>query len=311
MMRRKLIIDVDTGSDDALAIMLALQQPDVDVLAITCVFGNSNIDNVCKNTLRVLDLCCKSDIPVYRGVEKSILTQSEHQFHYGRDGMGDCDWPEPVDTGRIQSEHAVLALLRLVNQYAGEITLVTLGPMTNVALAIRLDPSFGDKLKEVFVMGGNVEGRGNITRSAEFNFFLDPESADVCLRDLNKMITLIPWEPLDRQVCFSWKTYDEFTHLGTPKSVFVGKIFEKSTKLYRANYHGMLPIDLVAMATALDNSVVVKTEDVFAEIELSGRLTRGQVIIDYRRRLNMAPNIRVIREFDIEKLTTLTFNMLM
>ncbi|VDI65702.1 uridine nucleosidase [Mytilus galloprovincialis] len=160
MATMKMIIDVDTGVDDASAIMLALSRPEVEVVAITCVNGNVAIDDVCRNTLRVLKVCNRLDIPVYKGAEKSILGEGERASHYhGNDGLGDAQNHEPVDITMIKMEHAVNALLRLVNENPGEITLVALAPLTNIALALRLDPDFGSKLKEVFIMGGNIEGK--------------------------------------------------------------------------------------------------------------------------------------------------------
>ncbi|KAL8566413.1 hypothetical protein ACOMHN_011991 [Nucella lapillus] len=155
LVKQKLVIDVDTGIDDAHAIMLALSRSEVDVLAITCANGNVGIEDVVDNTLRVLQVCERMEVPVYKGASRSLLGKVS-----GFDNFSGSAWKTPVDRSHLQTEHAANALVRLVNQFPGEITLVALAPLTNVALAVNLDPDFPKKLKDVFIMGGNTEARG-------------------------------------------------------------------------------------------------------------------------------------------------------
>merc|ERR1719419_1408629 len=154
----RLIIDCDVGTDDAQAVMMALVQPHVDLVAVTTVFGNAPLDNTCINTLRVLKACGRLDIPVYRGAANSLTGRAGvgDGFH-GKDGLGDVFLPEvdPVDEGAIEREHAASALARLAAENPGEYTLVATGPLTNLALALHLDPKFGENLKDCFIMGGN------------------------------------------------------------------------------------------------------------------------------------------------------------
>lgn len=158
-MAEKYIIDVDTGVDDAQAIMLALSRPEVEVVAITCVAGNVNVDQVCLNTLKVLTVCGRLDVKVYKGSNKPLVHEGfEATYFHGLDGLGDAKLDIAVSLDQIQKEHAVTAMLRLVNEYPGEITLVALAPLTNIAIALKQDANFGKKLKKVTLMGGNTQG---------------------------------------------------------------------------------------------------------------------------------------------------------
>ncbi|RXN28025.1 inosine-uridine preferring nucleoside hydrolase-like protein [Labeo rohita] len=155
---KKLLVDVDCGVDDAQAIMMALAAPGVQILGITCVQGNTSVDNVCKNVLRVLKVCNHPEIPVFRGATKSLLGQtiSAGDFH-GKDGLGDAPHPDAPGLDLVQKEGAVSAMIRIVNENPGEVSLVATAPLTNVALAVKLDPTFPQKLKGLYLMGGNTD----------------------------------------------------------------------------------------------------------------------------------------------------------
>ncbi|WAR30402.1 URH2-like protein [Mya arenaria] len=172
--QRKLLIDTDAGVDDAQAILMALKSPDVDVIGITCVAGNVDAMQVGKNVLRVLQVVNRLDVSV--------------DYYHGSDGLGDVPDPEAPDKSLIQSEHAVNALIRLSKKYKGELSLVCLAPLTNIAMGLRLDPGLGPRLKH---------WKGNITVAAEFNFYFDPEAAYVVLNQLKAPITIVTWETCD------------------------------------------------------------------------------------------------------------------
>ncbi|XP_076108857.1 nucleoside hydrolase-like [Mytilus galloprovincialis] len=305
MATMKMIIDVDTGVDDASAIMLALSRPEVEVVAITCVNGNVAIDDVCRNTLRVLKVCNRLDIPVYKGAEKSILGEGERASHYhGNDGLGDAQNHEPVDITMIKTEHAVNALLQLVNENPGEITLVALAPLTNIALALRLDPDFGSKLKEVFIMGGNIEGKGGDRLGAEFNFFADPEAAYVTLQELHCQTTIVSWE-LCKSVGagVSWDWYNQWVEVDTNKARFFKNICrmtaERNRNIIKTEDFSLC--DLLAMALAIDNNIITEYLHVWSTVELGGVHTRGQLISDWRNKTKNPPNVRIVKKFSIEK----------
>ncbi|XP_013384576.1 uncharacterized protein LOC106154681 [Lingula anatina] len=302
MAKRKLIIDVDTGVDDAQAIMMALACPDVDVLAITCVNGNTMLDQVYINTLRVLKTCDRMDIPVYKGTYKSLIghdLSSEGQRYHGSDGLGDCPEAEPPYPNLIQTEHASIALLKLVNKYPGEITLVTLAPLTNIAVALRLEHNFTKKLKELFIMGGNIEGVGNVTTSAEFNFCTDPEAANVVLNEVSCPTYLVGWEVCLRHAQ-NWDWYEKVIERETKKAKFVESIMrstrERNKNVIKRPFHSC---DSLAMAVALRPDKIEESALHYCTVECRGELTRGQMVIDHRGLLKKDKKIKVVTKFDV------------
>lgn len=174
-MSRKVILDVDTGIDDALALLLALRSPELDLVGVTCVAGNVTLDKVIRNTRAVLDLA-GADVPTFAGARKPLLAplKTASLFH-GENGLGDVDVPS--STRRAEREDAVSFLVRRVREEPGEITLVAVGPLTNVALAVLRDREFAISLRSLIIMGGAVHHSGNVNGIAEANFANDPEAA--------------------------------------------------------------------------------------------------------------------------------------
>lgn len=303
MTKKKLIIDCDTGIDDAQAILIALSQ-DVEVLAITCVAGNVTVENVCVNVLKVLEVCERTDIPVYKGATCSMLGELTPASHFhGHDGLGDAEGIPYPDMSLLKSEHAVNALIRLVNEYPGEITLVAMGPLTNIALACRLDPSICSKLKDLVIMGGNIEAKGNMFVSAEFNFHADVEAAYVVLNEVTSPISLVTWE-----VClnhaFALDFCDVYNSQGTRKSHFAKKISRKSIEFYKKELAGMgigyTNCDCLAMVVAVQPDIVSKETSVYASVERHGHLTLGQMVVDWRGHLGKKHNVMIVQEVDME-----------
>jgi pyrimidine-specific ribonucleoside hydrolase len=182
--RRPVILDVDTGVDDACALLLAALHPDVDLRAVTCVGGNTGVDEVVSNTLKVLDICGRADIPVARGAARPLLEPLRDARHvHGEDGMADLGWPSP--DSHPDPRHAVELLRDLLSQAASgapadRITLVPMAPLTNIALMLRTYPEAAAGLREIVLMGGSGHV-GNATASAEFNVWHDPEAAAIVL----------------------------------------------------------------------------------------------------------------------------------
>ncbi|XP_052811196.1 inosine-uridine preferring nucleoside hydrolase-like isoform X2 [Mya arenaria] len=302
-MKRKLIIDVDTGVDDAQAIMLALSQPEIDVLAITCVSGNVHLDLVCTNTLKVLAACGRLDIPVYRGADRALVGGNFRSTHcHGDDGLGDAETQVDISGFQIQKEHAVDTILRLVNQYPGEITLVTLAPLTNIALALRMDPSLGQKLAAVTIMGGNSQGRGNITLCGEFNFAVDPDAAYTVLHELNVPPTVVPWDAnLCETTCYPWDWFDRWIETDTPKGHFMKAFVQTPAQRERETMPFYRSCDLNAMATVIDPEVIAQKQEVFVTVELAGNYTRGMMVVDWNGRLGKSPNIVLAAALDTQR----------
>ena len=185
-----MIIDCDPGIDDALAIILALKHPEIQVDALTTVAGNTGIDNTTRNALKTLKLCDREDIPVYRGCAESLegVVPRAATVH-GNDGLG--GYAHLIEeTSEEQEEHAVDFLIRYARENSGEFTLFVVGPCTNIAQAVRKDPEFVDHVKEVIIMGGG-KGVGNATPVAEFNFWADALAAKEVFEAGFKDITMV------------------------------------------------------------------------------------------------------------------------
>ncbi len=192
---RTFLIDTDTASDDAVALIMALRAPDVRVAAITVVAGNVDVQQATRNALYTAELCGVK-VPVYSGAARPLLRpyQNATWFH-GRDGLGDHNYPAPRQSA--QAKHAVDAIIETVEANPG-IVLVTLGPLTNVALAISRKPEIAAKVSRCVVMGGAPCCEGNVTPAAEYNVWVDPEAASIVMRSR-------PTSGTDRMASLSWR----------------------------------------------------------------------------------------------------------
>jgi len=305
--RKKLIIDSDTGIDDAMAILMALEahkRDEVEVLAITAVAGNTTEKDAERNILRVLDVAGCGDIPVHGGAEEALVVPYPPGPHYhGLDGFNDVKFPTTPDMSRIKKELAWEAISRLSKQFPKEITLVAVGPLTNVALAMKADPGLPDRLGEIFIMGGNVEAYGNVTEAAEFNFHADPEAAYTVLRLTRCPTTIAPWELSYKytHVDFTWRT-GVLGKLDTPAAKLVNDCEEAWFRNWCWGDNWIL-CDQLAMIAALNSDSVVASSNHVATVELSGGVTRGMMVLDQRvdtRKGNTRRNITVIEKLDTE-----------
>ncbi len=290
----QLIIDTDAGIDDAQAILLALGQPGVEVAAITTLSGNVHVDKVTKNVLKTLEATGRH-VPVYRGAERPLINDVNYaEDVHGADGLGDCNIPEAQ--GQIEREHAALALTRMAAERPGHYTLVAIGPLTNVALATRLDPSFPRNLAEFVFMGGAYEARGNTSIVAEFNVHNDPEAAAIVLNSFPQA-TMISWE-LTLNCLVPWEKVAALEAKHSPAVEFFNRISAlMASNLRRDRYQGMAMPDALAVAVAIDPAIVLESVRAHVQIELSGALTRGQTVVDWAGR----PQVDVIKQIDLER----------
>ncbi|XP_061162563.1 nucleoside hydrolase-like [Saccostrea echinata] len=316
MEKTKLIIDCDAGIDDAQAIMLAVSRPESEVLAITCVSGNTEVDYICRNVLRVLTVCDRLDIPVYKGCSKALVDHGKNaKFYHGKDGFGDITGLPEIDLNLLQKEHASCAINRIVGEHEGDVTLVAIGPLTNIAVAIRLNPNLGKQLKKCVIMGGNIEGQGNIEdgTAAEFNFHCDPEAAYMILHELSCPLTTFSWEAVLKNT-YSWEWLKDILNIKTPKGVFHNSILRSSLDKHNEwKYPAYNFCDPTVVAIALQEAIVTKSRDVFATVELHGRLSRGQMICDNLNLRNEQPNVKIALEIDtdlMKKMFTSVFKAL-
>ncbi|KAM5157612.1 pyrimidine-specific ribonucleoside hydrolase RihA-like [Mantella aurantiaca] len=311
--KKLLLIDVDCGTDDAQAIMMAIATPDVEILGITCVGGNTELENVCKNVLRVLKMCNRLDIPVYRGAGTAILGQNINaSYFHGKDGLGDVPDSNAPDLQLLQKEHAVDAMKRITSQYPGQISLVATGPLTNLALAVRMDPTIPQKLYSLYIMGGNMESRGNTTACGEFNFLADPEAAYIVLNDYLCTTYIATWEHSCRSK-LSWDWYDHWVNMGTEKSDFIKKIYAHSLQYSRSEKEekaivdgpGFVSCDSYAMAAAIDSSTVTNVIECGVTVELCGKFTRGMMVLDLIDELKKTNKAIIMNGCDMEKFKAL------
>jgi len=283
---RHFLIDTDTASDDAVALVMALRYPDVQVEAITVVAGNVPLEQGLQNALYTVGLCQKQ-VPVYRGLAAPILRPLETaQDTHGQDGMGDIGLL--LSGGIPAPEHAVDAIRETINSYPGEITLVALGPLTNIALALLLDPTLALKVKECIIMGGTAQGVGNINPVAEFNIWVDPEAAKIVFSS-TMPITMVDWYTSTAYATISPDEAKTLRSIGTPLAKFCIDI-----QASHMNDTGFVIADPIAMAIALDRSVATEIKRLFVDIETVSAISRGQTVVDHLGFTKQQPNADVV-----------------
>ncbi|XP_029025802.1 nucleoside hydrolase-like [Betta splendens] len=318
-MKKKLILDVDTGVDDAQGIMVALADPGVEVLGITCSHGNTPLENVLKNTLRVLKACNRLDIPVYRGCKLPILADKLNAGDYhGKDGLGEVPDPDAPGLDLLQKKKAAQAMIDIVNENPGEVTLVAVAPLTNLAVAVQLAPNFPSKLKALYIMGGNIESRGNTTSCGEFNFVADPEAAHIVLNRYTCPTYIASWEFTCRN-SLPWDFCNKLLAQKTEKAAFMKRISKLSmTKAQSQEYqkettegNGFNSCDTYAVAVAINDSLITKSEQVAVTVELQGKYTRGMMVLDYMELLKKTHKAVIIHKIDLEKFKQMLINSLM
>ena len=250
---RDFLIDTDTASDDAVAIVMALSAPDVRVLALTAVAGNVGVEQATRNALLTAEIC-GSDVSVHMGA-RAPLTRALHDAHWfhGRDGLGDHNYPAPKRAH--DCEHAVEAILRLAHENPG-LTLVTLGLLTNVALALARDPALAGRIGRCVVMGGAPCCEGNVTPAAEYNILVDPEAARAVFRS-PLPIEMVGWQVSRGASVLSDAEVAAIEALGTKKARFAIESNSRAREAYhlQTGEVGLSLADPTAMAVALDRSV--------------------------------------------------------
>ncbi|KAI8782437.1 inosine-uridine preferring nucleoside hydrolase isoform X2 [Biomphalaria glabrata] len=290
--RRRVILDMDSSPTAAQAIVLAASRPDIDLMAINCVAGRVSVLNACENALRVLKACGRDDVQVCRGAEKSLLGLC------GRDeNLPGLSWSRKIE-GHVQAEHSVSSLIRSVNENPGEISLICMGPLTNLALALRLDPLVANHLKELYIVGGNVEAQGDISACAEQNFMFDPEAAHIVLQEIRNA-HILPYE-ISQRHCMPFANCVSWLNNGTEISSFLFDCFTSEELSLQAKT-GMVSPEVFAVSMMIDSTIVLEKDQVFATVELKGDYTRGQMVVDKRGFLNKPANVFIVKNMDLGK----------
>ena len=293
---RRLIIDTDTASDDAVAIMMALAHPDVTVDAITMVAGNVALAQASANARFVVELC-GADVPVHDGCDRPWLREpAPADWFHGADGMGDVGYPAPA---RPPAEgHAAVELARRFAAAPGEIELVTIGPLTNVATALALDPAMATNVKRCWIMGGAACTHGNVTAAAEYNVWCDPEAAARVL-DSGMDVVMLGWElscgaaTLDEAEMASLRT------LGPRAEVAMDSNRTALEAVRRLQGQtGLALADPVAMAVVLDASIATERSRHRVDVATGDELTRGMTVVDRLGTSGGEPNAEVVFGID-------------
>jgi len=281
------LIDTDTASDDAVALIMALRSPQVEVLAITTVAGNVDVHQASRNALYSAQLC-DSRVPVFMGAEQPLKRAhvGAGWFH-GSDGLGDHGYGPPRRA--VEKQNAVDAIIETIEARPG-LVMVTLGPLTNIALAVQKKPSIAARVSRCVVMGGAPCCEGNVTPAAEFNIWCDPEAARIVVRS-GLPIELVGWHLCRGDALLSPSDIQEVLDLGTPVAEFAIECNSVAQEaiLKQTGEHGISLPDPVAMAVAIDPSIVTSESAHFVEVETQSERTRGMTGVD---RLNGAKDGR-------------------
>jgi inosine-uridine nucleoside N-ribohydrolase len=307
---RKLILDVDTGTDDAIAIMLAALHPDLELVACTTVNGNVEVQYGTDNTLRVLDYIGHGDIPVHEGLARPLVRQDFPIARKQRDLAGQIHGRtlELPETRRTRtSSRAVEFLIETYRQATEEIVLMPVGPLSNIAAALALEPKLVDRVPEVVIMGGGHEV-GNVTPSAEFNIWGDPEAAAMVFAAGFRKVTLVPLDATHRAL-ISKAHCARLEELGTPAghaaATIIGQRIETHDRIQKMATPGTAPVhDALCVGFLVDPSLLT-TRRLHVAVETDGPLTVGRTVIDTHFRGEGAPNCDVAFDADAERFAAL------
>jgi len=295
MDKTPLLIDTDPGVDDALALLMAFNDPRHEVVGLTIAAGNVGLKHTVANALKLCEVA-GIDAPVFAGCPGPLLHPApDAGYVHGEDGFGDVGY-EPAHRA-AEREHAAQAILRLSHEHAGKLLLVALGPLTNLALALKLDPTLPERIARIVVMGGAVTGHGNITPAAEFNVYFDPEAAHLVFEAFPQ-IDLADWEGTiahgllhDRVV--EWLAAD------SPRARFYERI-SKKTREWSADRRGDYwhSADALAMAYALEPDGATELVDRPVVVELGQGPARGMTIVDWNRQSGRTDRFRILMRYD-------------
>lgn len=300
MPHRKIIIDTDPGQDDAVAILLALASPEeIEVLGITAVAGNVPLALTQKNARIICELAGRPDIPVFAGCERPLnrpLVTAEHV--HGKTGLDGPTLPDP--TMPLQDRHAVEFLIDTLRAHPpGTVTLCPLGPLTNIATAFQTAPDIVGRVQEIVLMGGAYFEVGNITPAAEFNIFVDPESADIVFSSGVPIVVM----PLDvtHKALVTRPRNDAFRALDTPAGIAVAQMTDFFERFDREKYGSDgAPLHDPCVTAYLIRPDLFTGRHINVEIETTSPLTLGMTVADWWRVTNRSPNATFMGDLDAD-----------
>lgn len=303
---QRVIVDTDTGSDDAQALLLALRSSRLRVDGVTVVAGNAEFDHQVENAKYTLDLAERTDVPVYEGTREPLLKNWEHADHvHGAGGFGGDLFP---DTGLPTADaHAVEFIVDAARESPGDVSLLCIGPLTNVALALKREPALDELLDEVWVMGGAINCLGNVTPAAEYNFWVDPDAAKLVVRELD--VALVDWGLVVRDGFLRGPDLDRAAALDTPYAEFFEAItgHARTFTSDQRGVDGLTIPDALAAACMLAPELVEERGTYYADVDEREGTTRGYSLVDEGGVLGESARTTVIESVDGEAFTELFF----
>src|SRR6266852_1931755 len=283
----RIILDTDPGIDDALALFLALASPEVQLEAVTTVSGNVHVDFTTRNALTLLELAGRRDIPVARGSDRPLVRQAViADYVHGHNGLGEVMLPNPER--QPVSSHAVDVIIQKIMEAPGEITLVAIGPLTNLALAVRREPRIALLVREVVIMGGALRVPGNVTPIAEFNIYADPHAAHIVLH-AGWPIRLVTLD-VTTKALFQREQAQELASTGSPVARFIQQAVDSYLETF-GHSRGLTAFqmhDPLCLAAAFQPELIT-WEPAYVDVELAGTLTSGETVAYFERPADIDP----------------------
>lgn len=307
----RLLVDTDTAGDDTIALMMAMKSRNAKLEAITINCGNVSFDQEVENALYTVEVAgMSSKIPVFPGSRHPLLKEwrTVEEVH-GRDGMGDSFFPKASQ--RPERRFAADAIVDLINDNPGEITVVEIAPMTNMALALRKDPSIARKVRHFYFMGGTNQYLGNITPAAEFNMWVDPDAAKVVLH-AGMPMTMVGWEICMRHGLVGVSEYERIAKLGTREADFfikVNRVARQFTKRTNGIDASTCP-DSLTMSIVVEPTVATSVQQRYIDVDNESEVSRGAMIVDHLKMTGQGANANVVYEASESKFKEMLFAML-
>lgn len=324
MEKRKVIFDCDIGCDDAVALIALLLSENVEVMAITCVKGNVGVKDVVNNALKVSHLC-KKDIPVYEGCSepmvRDLLKGREHNTLMQRvkmeiDGkqilIHDPSFPLPLPERKVEEKHACSYIIDTLRNTKEKIDICAVGPLTNIAMALRLDPTIVNNIETIYIMGGGLY-IGNRTPLAEANFYDDPEAAEIVLTS-GAHIVLCPIEACEMGGTYDQKDLQDIKDTDNKIADFLYEELQgyinRCNILFKGDVQSCCVYDYVAVAPLIDESIITEMHRDVAHVDISAGMADGQLVIDRRGMFKAEKPIDIIYKADADKLHKILLDLL-
>ena len=306
-MKKKIILDCDPGHDDAVAIMLAAANETIEILGITCVGGNTTLENAKLNALKICSLINKTSIPIYAGAAKPLKYDWVTAAHvHGKRGL-DIEGNEPIkikENYNIQDINAIDYIIDTCLSQNDPIYLCPTGPLTNIALSLKKEPLIKNKIKEIVFMGGVAMNLGNITPVAEFNIYVDPHAADIVLNS-GIPLTMMGLD-VTHKVMVNDQIINEIERNGNISSTFFAELMKFYSKFHRNLYKiNESPLHDPCVIAYLIEPSLFKGKFVNVEVEKESKLTRGKTVVDWLGVTKRPPNCTVMNEVNYHKFFSL------